>query len=701
MEKQFLRKALLILSCISMLLISSTVFAATHVVPGKFSSIQEAIDAAVDGDVISVRPGIYYENLTIGAKSITVKSMNGPGQTILDGGKKEPVVNIYVLGGTAPAATWSPIIDGFTIQNGDSGTPVVPGYTSNFGAGVSIFNGVQGATLSVTINNCNITNNNPGPAPNATTGAPGNAVGSYAPPNGCRAITNIYNSTISNNTGEGVALYAQCSSYNIDKTNFVNNKGFTGAIHANYLANITVTNSYFSGNTATGSGGAISTNSWYPQVNVFNSVFDLNTAAVSGGVMHANGVNGSRILMNGCTLTRNIAPVGGSISQGTGSVVQAFNTIIYGNSTAPSFADLGNVSIQFSDIEGGFAGTGNIDADPMFVNALARNYQLSPGSPAIDSGSNGYGTDMFGVVRPAGGAYDMGAYEVEVPDTQTPVSAATVSGTVGANGSYTSDVTINITAQDNIAVKEVHYIINGTETVVAGGTASITLSANGTYAISYFAIDTADNVETAHLTSVTIDKTPPDTTAPVSSAAVTGVAGNNGYYKSDVTINITTQDNISVKEVHYIVNGTETVVAGGAASVSLTADGTYAISYFAVDTAGNAEAAHAISIKIDKTAPTVSSTYPTNNATGVSTSASISVTFSENILQGSAFSNITLKRGTSTVSSSKSISGNKLTIRPSSSMSSSSTYTVTIPASAVKDSAGNNGAQYSFTFKTR
>jgi hypothetical protein len=48
-----------------------------------------------------------------------------------------------------------------------------------------------------------------------------------------------------------------------------------------------------------------------------------------------------------------------------------------------------------------------------FVNAVAHNYKLAPGSPAIDAGItlSSVTTDRIGTIRPQGRAYDVGAYE--------------------------------------------------------------------------------------------------------------------------------------------------------------------------------------------------------------------------------------------------------------------------------------------------
>jgi hypothetical protein len=53
--------------------------------------------------------------------------------------------------------------------------------------------------------------------------------------------------------------------------------------------------------------------------------------------------------------------------------------------------DASSPSVTYSDIEYGTSthpGTGNINADPMFVNATSGDFHLQPGSPCIDAGYN-------------------------------------------------------------------------------------------------------------------------------------------------------------------------------------------------------------------------------------------------------------------------------------------------------------------------
>ncbi len=70
--------------------------------------------------------------------------------------------------------------------------------------------------------------------------------------------------------------------------------------------------------------------------------------------------------------------------------------------------------VTYSDVEGGWPGEGNIDADPLFVGG--DDFHLRTGSPCIDAGADaGVYTDTDGDVRPYGAGFDMGADEYTGP----------------------------------------------------------------------------------------------------------------------------------------------------------------------------------------------------------------------------------------------------------------------------------------------
>lgn len=96
-------------------------------VPGNFTTIQAALDAAVAGDVIRVGPGTYRENLDFKQKDVDLVGTSGAETTILDAAKKTGVK-------IGPAGS----ITGFTIRNAQG----------SFGAGMQ----VRGANSHIAFN---------------------------------------------------------------------------------------------------------------------------------------------------------------------------------------------------------------------------------------------------------------------------------------------------------------------------------------------------------------------------------------------------------------------------------------------------------------------------------------------------------------------------------------------------------------------
>lgn len=120
---------------------------------------------------------------------------------------------------------------------------------------------------------------------------------------------------------------------------------------------------------------------------VLDSLFRGNVAssddAVGGGIRAGDGD-----VIRGCTFVSNSATMeGGGVSfSGVGATVA--NCIFRGNTNrgGPSEID-GPGEVVWSNVEGGYAGEGNIDLDPLFVNPES-DFRLSAGSPCIDAGDN-------------------------------------------------------------------------------------------------------------------------------------------------------------------------------------------------------------------------------------------------------------------------------------------------------------------------
>ena len=106
--------------------------AATIQVPDEHQSIQAAIDAAVDGDIVLVAPGRYNEVLDLGGKAITLKASGAVSKTVIDGSFKKNSVIRCVSGEGRDT-----VIDGFTITSG-TGDPSYYGVDSTIGGGLLV-----------------------------------------------------------------------------------------------------------------------------------------------------------------------------------------------------------------------------------------------------------------------------------------------------------------------------------------------------------------------------------------------------------------------------------------------------------------------------------------------------------------------------------------------------------------------------------
>ncbi len=92
--------------------------------------------------------------------------------------------------------------------------------------------------------------------------------------------------------------------------------------------------------------------------------------------------------LTNCTFADNRAGTTGGAFYITNSSeqIRLNSTIVWGNLPNAISAESAEPSAVFSDIEGGWPGTGNIDADPLLRSASAIPWLLGPTSPCVDSG---------------------------------------------------------------------------------------------------------------------------------------------------------------------------------------------------------------------------------------------------------------------------------------------------------------------------
>ena len=163
----------------------------------------------------------------------------------------------------------------------------------------------------------------------------------------------------------------------------------TGSLHA--------ANSTFTDNASGGRGGALwATSVGMDMITYSNCLFARNSAALSGGAVHLSGSDfvSGRGSWSNCTFAANHAgTMGGAIHINTNANIvghaDLFNTVVWGNEapSGPQISGQGQ-TVLYCDVEGGYAGTGNIDADPLFRAVPGAEYEPRPGSPVNDAGDN-------------------------------------------------------------------------------------------------------------------------------------------------------------------------------------------------------------------------------------------------------------------------------------------------------------------------
>jgi predicted outer membrane repeat protein len=247
-----------------------------------------------------------------------------------------------------------------------------------------------------------------------------------------------------------------------------------GGLSGDVGATLTLTDVAFTGNTAQGGrGGGLYTAPGAVTVTLTDVTFRGNSATYGGGLIFFTGntatlanvlVTGNSAVYGGGLLTTGssdltltnatisgnaalLAGTGGGMWNENGSTPQVRNSILWGNgsSNVVNINDVGkpiSVPVFSSSLVQGSGGSGawnpsfgtdgggNLDADPQFVTPVpppapssGGDLHLGTGSPAIDTGDNGFlpaglVTDLDGNPRIFGGTVDMGAYEAQ--DTTPP-----------------------------------------------------------------------------------------------------------------------------------------------------------------------------------------------------------------------------------------------------------------------------------------
>ena len=232
------------------------------------------------------------------------------------------------------------------------------------------------------------------------------------------AVVDGFTITNGNNTEGGAIHFHHRSRVIVRNCIFTGNTApGGGAISCDNDSSPTIINCLITGNTAGFNGGAVLTTDQSTPTFI-NCTITGNTAAWNGGAVFLNGFRGAGPTFINCTIADNTAgrEGGGIFAGGFESGATLTNSIIWANSGDQITGPGGDVIVRFSDVQGGFVGQGNINADPLFVDPASGDYHIASGSPAINAGDPNFpaqpgDTDIDGQKRVWNGRVDMGSDE--------------------------------------------------------------------------------------------------------------------------------------------------------------------------------------------------------------------------------------------------------------------------------------------------
>jgi hypothetical protein len=278
---------------------------------------------------------------------------------------------------TAGICSRSAVLDGFTIRAGYAERLEPSG-----GAGLSLYSSSRDAPCCPSIRNCTFM---------------GNAAHTAGAIRVTSARPEMVNCSFLQNAGiVGGAIWCQPSRIGTPKVcefvirgctfadNYARDTG--GAIHIDYTNPPTIENSLFTRNSAR-VGGAIYVRT-LETVNMAYCHIIGNMASEAGAAIC---FDGTELKITSCTIFGNLAPVGGALARlepeqkGLQTPLASIaNTILWNGTNQIHASKATQVNATYSDIQGGWPGEGNIDADPLFVKPGGWDPNGTPDDPNDD-----------------------------------------------------------------------------------------------------------------------------------------------------------------------------------------------------------------------------------------------------------------------------------------------------------------------------
>ncbi|MBK8230876.1 MAG: hypothetical protein IPK72_09900 [Candidatus Eisenbacteria bacterium] len=371
---------------------------------GEFTRIQDAIQVANHGDVVSVAPGHYLERILFGGRRIQVRSTDGPARTTIDAAGSGSVV---------------------TMSFGESGETLLEGFTLTGGTGTHISLADAEAAGSPELQARRhrageplLLSQVPPAASLATTSPEGRSQLAFGGAVLLLSASPVLRNLIieGNDANVGGGLYAWSTLPTVERCLFRDNSAGLGAhVALDPNTNIRMSDCRFEGGVSA-SGGAI----WlqFARFELRDSWIEANSGGEGGAIYSIGGTTAalldhcvlranragygsavflrdSRIRLSRCTLVDNEFDLEdqGAIYLVENSTAELNRCAFSGNGLNPTFCQDSSVSATCSVFwplaPSCASGSDNRVADPLFCNQHQGNFRLRSESPCRSENAPG------------------------------------------------------------------------------------------------------------------------------------------------------------------------------------------------------------------------------------------------------------------------------------------------------------------------